>query len=111
MHDSLPDMPVKECWYDDIRPVCTAKVTTPNQDEEILSIFTDNLKTFIEMEKSSPLLTASEYQAKWRKTQAYTDGLVDNGGVSTDVFKAVMGPEKTKEFFNTVFFAPALYIR
>lgn len=29
MHDSLPDMPVKECWYDDIRPVCTAKVTTP----------------------------------------------------------------------------------
>lgn len=37
-------------------------------------------------------------------TQDYTDGLVDNGGVSTNVFKAIMGIDATKEFFNQVFF-------
>ena len=46
---------------------------------------------------------------KWQKTQDYTNNLVDSGGVSTDVFKAVLGADKTKEFFNCIFFAPALY--
>lgn len=100
MHDSLPDMPVKECWYDDTRPVCTAKVTTPNQDEEILSIFTDNLKTFIEMEKSSPLLTASEYQAKWRKTQAYTDGLVDTAAFPQMFSRRLWGLKRQRNFLT-----------
>ncbi len=108
-HDALTDMPVKECWYDDIRPVCTAKNTTPENDDEILDIFFENLNTFIQMEKEATLLTEEEYQTKWQETQNYTDGLVDSGGVSTDVFKAVLGADKTKEFFNCVFFAPTLY--
>lgn len=108
-YNHLTDMPVQACWYDDIRPVCTAKNTAPENDEEILTLFQKNLEIFIEMEKASPLLTEEEYQVKWQKTQNYTDSLVDCGGVSTDVFKAVLGPDKTKEFFNSIFFAPALY--
>ncbi|WP_253287377.1 hypothetical protein [Clostridium bornimense] len=41
---------------------------------------------------------------KWEITKKYTDGLVDKGGVSTNVFKAIMGSDVTKEFFNKVFF-------
>lgn len=108
-YDYLPDMAVKECWYDNIRPVCAAKNTTPKNDEEIIALFKRNLEIFIEMEKATPLLSTDEYKVKWQKTQDYTDALVDSGGVSTDVFKAVLGPDKTKEFFNSVFFAPALY--
>lgn len=110
-HDHLPDMPMKECWYDSMRPVCTAKMTAPENDDEIIGIFEENIKTLIKMEKETPLLNEEEYKLKWQRTQAYTDGLVDNGGVSTDVFKAVLGADKTKEFFNTIFFAPALYKR
>lgn len=108
-YEYLTDMPVQSCWYDDIRPVCIAKNTVPENDEEIIALFKKNLEIFIEMEKATPLLTEEEYKVKWQKTQDYTDALVDSGGVSTDVFKAVLGADKTKEFFNCVFFAPSLY--
>ncbi len=109
-YDHLTDMPVQACWYDDIRPVCTAKNTAPENDQEILDLFVKNLEIFIEMEKATALLSDDEaLKVKWQKTQDYTDNLVDSGGVSTDVFKAVLGADKTKEFFNSVFFAPALY--
>lgn len=103
-HSELEDMTLKECWYDSLKPVCTAKNTDRSKDLEISSMFIDNLKLFIEMEKNSKLLTEEERKSKWKITQDYTDGLVDNGGVSTNVFKAIMGPDGTKEFFNKVFF-------
>ena len=37
-------------------------------------------------------------------TVAYTDGLIANGGISTDVFKKELGPEETKYFFDNIFF-------
>lgn len=103
-HNHLEDMKLKECWYDSLKPVCTAKNTDRTKDSEISSMFADNLKLFIEMEKTSKPLTTEERKLKWKITQDYTDGLVDNGGVSTNVFKAVMGSDLTKEFFNKVFF-------
>lgn len=103
-HNQLEDMILKECWYDSLKPVCTAKNTDRTKDSEISSMFVDNLKLFIEMEKDSKLLSTEERKLKWIITQDYTDGLVDNGGVSTNVFKAIMGSDLTKEFFNKVFF-------
>ncbi|CDM68918.1 hypothetical protein CM240_1760 [Clostridium bornimense] len=103
-HNKLEDMILKKCWYDSLKPVCTAKNTDKSKDLEISSMFVDNLNLFIEMEINSKLLTIEERKLKWEITQKYTDGLVDNGGVSTNVFKAIMGSEVTKEFFNKVFF-------
>lgn len=108
-HDQLEDMILKECWYDSLKPVCTAKKTDRTKDSEISSMFVDNLELFIEMEKSSKLLTTEERKLKWKVTQDYTDGLVDNGGVSTNVFKAIMGSDATKDFFNEVFFGTSKY--
>jgi hypothetical protein len=108
-HRSLPDMELKKCWYDSMRSVCTAKTTSVLQDEEIFAMFTENLKAFIEMEQAYGPLAEDARTAKWRITQDYVDGLVDAGGVSTDVFKAVLGPEKTKAFFNKVFFGTARF--
>ena len=34
----------------------------------------------------------------------YTDGLIEKGGISTDVFKKDLGEEETKKFFDSVFF-------
>ena len=109
-HASLPDMPSKPCWQDEIRPVCTAKMTTPDADEENIEIFLENLKVFMEMEQNTPVFADEEaYQKKWLQNKAYSDRLVDDGGISTDVFKQALGAEKTREFFNKVFFAPDLY--
>ena len=103
-HNHLEDMVLRECWYDSLKPVCTAKKADKLKDIEISSMFAANLKLFIEMEKGSTLYTEEERKQKWRITQDYTDGLVDNGGVSTNVFKAIMGVDGTKKFFNDVFF-------
>jgi len=103
-HASLSDMELKKCWYDSMRPVCTAKNTSVLQDDEIFSMFIENLKLFIEMEQAYGPLSKNDIKAKWHITQDYIDGLVDIGGVSTDVFKAVLGAERTKDFFNKVFF-------
>lgn len=108
-HEALMDMPEKPCWYDEIRSVHIAKVTAPENDKEIQEIFEENLETFLSMEKESPLLSKEEYQDKWQKTQDYIDGLIANGGASTDLFKSALGPDKTKKFFDTVFFASSSY--
>ena len=102
-------MPVKPAWYDEIRPTYAAKMTGSDADEENLQIFLDNLHIFIEMEQNTPVLADDAYQKKWKLNQKYADRLVSEGGVSTDMFKAVLGAEKKKEFFNKVFFAPDLY--
>jgi len=109
-HDHLEDMLLKECWYDSLKPVCTAKKANKTKDSEISSLFVANLELFFEMEKNSKLLTAEERKLKWKITQDYTDGLVDNGGVSTNVFKAIMGIDATKEFFNKVFFGTSKHV-
>lgn len=100
----LPAMSLKENWYDSIRPVCTAKIATPEEDEVILNFISDTFRLFIEMEQSVHELDKEKRQSKWNITQEYTDKLINSGGPSTNVFKAVLGPDKTKEFFDNVFF-------
>ena len=41
---------------------------------------------------------------KREKTNAYVEGLLRNGGPSTDVFKKALGEQKTAELFKTVLF-------
>ncbi len=108
-YEHLPAMPLKSCWYDDIRPVVIAKTTAPENDDEIFELFMANLETFIEMEKASPLLDETRYNAKWAKNYEYARALVEDGGVSTDLFVKSLGADKTKEFFYSIFFAPDKY--
>lgn len=106
----IQQMPVKPCWYDSIRSVCIGLSPAHEQDNTVIQLFLDNLQTFIEMEQAMPPITDPEQlHAKWQIVRSYSDRLVDEGGVSTDVFKAVLGTERTKAFFNDVFFAPGVY--
>jgi len=109
-HADLRDMPLRSCWYDAIRPVYTAKLTKPDADEENMQIFIENLNTFIEMEQNTPVFPdEASRQKKWMLNKNYADRLVDDGGVSTDVFKKTLGVETTKRFFSEVFFGADLY--
>lgn len=105
----LPDMPVKECWYDDIRPVFAGKIAAPADDDLIYELFLQNLAAFIEMEKETPLLPPEKRQAKWLRNFNYARALVEDGGVSTDLFVKSLGADETKRFFYSVFFAPYRY--
>lgn len=105
----MKDMPMRECWYDSIRPVFAGKITGPDQFDTLFELFIKNLDTFIEMEKSLPLLPDEKRQGKWSANFEYARALVEDGGVSTDLFVRSLGEDETKRFFYSVFFAPYRY--
>ena len=107
--DDMPDFPTRPCWYDDIRPVCIAKTPTREQDELALRRFLEALQLFIDIEQNTPALSGEDLKRKWQLNKDYADRLIDEGGVSTDLFTEALGAENTRRFFDEVFFAPACY--
>ena len=105
----MPDFPVQPCWYDEIRPVCLAKGYAPAQDELAIERFLEVLGAFIELEQATPALTGEDLQKKWQLNHDYANRLIDEGGVSTNLFTQAIGAENTRRFFHEVFFGPACY--
>ena len=105
----MPDFPVQPCWYDNIRPVCIAKAPSRDQDELALKRSLEALQLFIDMEQSAQELSGDSLVRKWQLNKDYADRLIDEGGVSTDLFTEALGAENTRRFFDEVFFAPACY--
>ena len=107
--DDMPAFPVKPCWYDGIRPVCIAKAPSRDQDALAMRRFLEALKIYLDLAQKLPQLTGSDLSAKWRLNKDYADRLIDEGGVSTDLFTQALGPENTRRFFDEVFFGPTCY--
>lgn len=104
------DMPTRPCWYDEIRPVLLSKVYGPDRDEQAIQIFLEALEAFIAAEQDVPdFPNDTARQAKWQANSDYADALIDQGGVSTQLFTAAIGTENTRRFFREVFFAPDAY--
>lgn len=96
-------------WYDDIRPFGLYKMTDRSADDEAENMLADSFRITLESSLNLPELTDGQKSAKRTAVQQYSDNLVDKGGVSTDMFKTAMGAEKTKDFFNNVFFGTAKF--
>ena len=105
----LPDFPTRAAWYDDIRPVCWAKTYGPAQDGFALDRFLAFLRLFVAMEQAASPLSGDALAEKWEKNRAYADRLIDEGGVSTDLFTAALGAENTRRFFHEIFFGSEHY--
>jgi hypothetical protein len=67
----------------------------------------DSIHTYLTYGKELPTLTEEEREEKLAITVEYTDGLIEKGGISTDVFKSQLGNEETKKFFDQVLFGTA----
>jgi hypothetical protein len=101
----LIDVPVQPSWYDEIRPAYINKSGTSDDDFAIVDVFKRNLKTLVKFEKLNKYLnTVKDRVAKYDITLNYVDRLIESGGVSTNLFKAALGVEKTKDFFHKFFF-------
>jgi len=99
----LPDYKVSERWYDAIKLPCSVSKKTKskysqNVNEFVMDYFNEFLKV---LDGAEPCDTA----VKKPLVDKYTQGLLDNGGASTDVFVKYIGKEKTEELFNKVLFA------
>ena len=107
--DDMAEFPTQPRWYDDIRPVCIGKAPTLEQDELAIQRFCEELRVFVQMEQAAAPLVGDELAQKWQKNKGYSDALIDEGGVSTDMWTAALGAENVRRFFDEAFFGPACY--
>lgn len=103
----LEDIEASEAWYADLLTVTSYKGGKADADKDLENMLVDSLKTYLTHAKTLPLLTEDEKSEKLAITVEYTDGLIEKGGISTDVFKKELGNEETKKFFDNIFFGTA----
>ena len=105
----LKSIEASEAWYKDLLTVTCYKSVKPKNDVDIQSLLGDALTTYLEYAKILPNLSDDEIVIKKKITQNYTDGLIEKGGISTDVFKKSLGDAATKIFFDEIFFGTGRY--
>ena len=100
----LEDIEASEAWYEHLLTVTSYKAGTVASDKDLQGLLVDSMEVYLEHSKELPLLSQKEETEKMEITIEYTDGLIEKGGISTDVFKNALGEEETKKFFDNVFF-------
>ncbi len=100
----LEDFEASEAWYEHLLSVDAYKASKPKDDAQLELMLRESIQVYLDHAKALPELTEEEKNEKKNITLAYTDGLIEKGGISTDVFKKELGPEVTKDFFDRVFF-------
>lgn len=101
-HAGLPNHDLGSHWYDSIKLKESVskkgkKKETPSFDKLAQEYF----KAYTEIAKSAP---ACDGNAKKEKASVYVEGLLSNGGPSTDIFLKHYGAEKTAYLFRKILF-------
>ena len=105
----FPDQPPTPGWFDEVRTMGLFKVSTYKDDDAISQMLYDSFRITLDASKSAPDLNAEERLARYTGTQEYVDHLISSPGVSTAIFNMCLGPERTSQFFNNVFFGTGLW--
>ena len=103
-YEQLENIEVSPAWYEHLLTVTSYKGGSFSEDEALEGMLIDSLAVYLEHAKQLPLLSKEEKEEKLVITMEYTDGLIEKGGISTDVFKKELGEEETKKFFDNIFF-------
>lgn len=99
----LPDHDLGAHWYDSIKlPQSLSKKGKKGQTPAFDATVVHYLAKYLETAKNA---AACEAAPKREKAAVYVEGLLNNGGPSTDVFKKGMGDEKTADLFRKILFA------
>ena len=103
------DQPPTPGWFDAVRTMGLFKVSTYKDDDAISQMLYDSFRITLDASKAAPDLNAEERVARYEMTQEYVDHLISSPGVSTAIFNMCLGPERTSQFFNNVFFGTGLW--
>ena len=102
---SLPERDPGEHWYDSIKlPESISKKGKKAQTGELSALATEHFRAYLT--SAAPIV--SDKAEKRRLSSRYVEGLLSNGGPSTDVFKRELGDEKTNRLFGKVLFGTEL---
>ena len=98
----LPDHDLGKHWYDDIKlPQSISKKCKKVQSPAFDDGAYQYLVAYLNAASTAPLCEAA---AKREKASVYVEGLLSNGGPSTNVFKKALGEEKTADLFRHILF-------
>lgn len=99
---SLPEHDLGAHWYDNIKlPVSVSKKGKKKHTDAFDTAVRDYLCAYLRDAKHA---APCEADTKREKASVYVEGLLKNGGPSTDVFKKGVGEEKTAELFRRILF-------
>ncbi len=100
---NLPDHDLGEHWYDSIK---LAESVSKKGKKEHSSAFDKFTRIYFEkyLTNKAAEVSVSDKKAKTEKASVYVEGLLSNGGPSTDVFKKEFGEPKTAKLFRKVLF-------
>ena len=97
----LPERNPGEHWYDGIKlPQSLSKKGKKAQTTDLDALTEAHFKAFLH----APANAVSDNAKKQELSAGYVNGLLTNGGPSTDVFKKELGAEKTADLFHRVLF-------
>lgn len=91
-------------WYDSMRTVGVYMKGKRADDEREEEALVQWIRAAMDYADSKDVLNTEEKAQKLPVVEEYTNGLVDQGGVSTDIFVRALGEEKTRDFFEKVLF-------
>ena len=100
----IEKIPAENTWYSDILNAMIHGKGKSKDDPAIMEMIREIIGLCVEEASEYPLLNEEEKKRKIDIINAYSNGLVEKGGTSTDVFKKSLGEEKTRDFFGKVFF-------
>lgn len=101
-YQDINELEHKDNWYDFIRlDASISKKVELNQSNLFDELTKEYLKTYLFISKN---LCSCNEELKKAKAKEYTDGLLENGGPSTDAFIKAKGKEYTEKLYREVLF-------
>lgn len=100
-YNHLPQRDAGKHWYDDIKlsqSISFKGKKDISSDFDNLSI--EHLKSFLD----TPASQVTDFDTKKALALRYVNGLLENGGPSTDVFVKGIGKVATEELFHKILF-------
>lgn len=102
-HKDLPDHDLGSHWYDSIKlPESASKKGKKKDSPSFDAMAQEYFKVYVDCVMDSERVEDKE--AKMQKASVYVEGLLSNGGPSTDIFKEHYGEEKTADLFRKILF-------
>ena len=97
----LPERDPGVHWYDSIKlPESISKKGKKTHTPQLDQLTKEHFAAYL----ASDAAPVSDQETKRQKASFYVEGLLKNGGPSTDVFKKALGEEKTAALFREILF-------
>lgn len=99
-YSNIPDHALGEHWYDSIKLAESISKKGKKADSAMFDkLAEEHFAAYLDTD-----VPPSDPDAKKAKAAVYVEGLLKNGGPSTDAFKKALGEEKTAYLFRNILF-------